>query len=47
MEIRPYPKVNLQVIASNAAVVAFYRKLGYNVEERLSMGKVLQTRGPY
>ncbi|HOW72622.1 MAG TPA: hypothetical protein PKY77_18640 [Phycisphaerae bacterium] len=47
MEIRPCPKVNLQVVASNAAVVTFYRKLGYHVEEPVSMGKVLQTRGPY
>jgi ribosomal protein S18 acetylase RimI-like enzyme len=37
------PKVNLQVLASNAATVAFYRGLGYDVEERLSMGKVLGT----
>ena len=35
------PKVNLQVRASNAAVVAFYRALGYAVEERVSMGKRL------
>jgi ribosomal protein S18 acetylase RimI-like enzyme len=35
------PKVNLQVRASNEAVVAFYRKLGYAVEERVSMGKRL------
>ena len=34
-------KVNLQVLASNAAVVAFYEKLGYRVEDRVSMGKVL------
>jgi ribosomal protein S18 acetylase RimI-like enzyme len=35
------PKVNLQVRASNAAVVAFYRSLGYEAEERLSMGRRL------
>jgi ribosomal protein S18 acetylase RimI-like enzyme len=35
------PKVNLQVRASNEQVVAFYRKLGYAVEERVSMGKRL------
>jgi ribosomal protein S18 acetylase RimI-like enzyme len=34
-------KVNLQVRASNAGVVAFYEKLGYAVEERVSMGKRL------
>ena len=31
-------KVNLQVRAENAAVVAFYRSVGYQVEERVSMG---------
>ncbi len=36
------PKINLQVHSSNAAVVAFYEKLGYRVEERISMGKVLE-----
>ena len=35
------PKINLQILASNADVVAFYRKLGYQVEERINMGKVL------
>ena len=34
-------KVNLQVRASNKKVVAFYQKLGYTVEERISMGKRL------
>jgi ribosomal protein S18 acetylase RimI-like enzyme len=38
---RGCPKINLQVLASNAEVVAFYEKLGYAVEERVSMGKVL------
>ena len=33
------PKVNLQVVTSNAAVVGFYERLGYVVEERISMGK--------
>lgn len=36
-------KVNLQVRASNAEVVAFYEKLGYGVEERVSMGKRLYS----
>jgi len=34
-------KVNLQVRSSNAAVIAFYQKLGYQIEERVSMGKKL------
>jgi ribosomal protein S18 acetylase RimI-like enzyme len=34
-------KINLQVRASNQGVVAFYEKLGYAVEERVSMGKRL------
>ena len=34
-------KVNLQVRTSNAEVIAFYEKLGYAVEERVSMGKRL------
>jgi ribosomal protein S18 acetylase RimI-like enzyme len=35
------PKINLQVLAANSEVVAFYQKLGYNAEERISMGKLL------
>lgn len=35
------PKVNLQVRSSNRDVVAFYRSVGYEVEERLSMGRRL------
>lgn len=38
---RDCPKINLQVLAANAGTVAFYQKLGYRVEERVSMGKVL------
>jgi ribosomal protein S18 acetylase RimI-like enzyme len=34
-------KVNLQVRTTNAAVVAFYEKLGFRVEELISMGKRL------
>ncbi len=36
------PKINLQVRPTNLAVVEFYRKLGYLVEESISMGKRLQ-----
>jgi ribosomal protein S18 acetylase RimI-like enzyme len=35
------PKVNLQVRATNAVVISFYRTLGYAVEERVSFGKQL------
>jgi ribosomal protein S18 acetylase RimI-like enzyme len=35
------PKLNLQVRATNAAVIAFYERLGYAIEERVSMGKRL------
>jgi ribosomal protein S18 acetylase RimI-like enzyme len=35
------PKVNLQVRATNSDVVEFYRKAGYALEERISLGKHL------
>ena len=35
------PKVNLQVRAGNEDVIAFYRRLGYAVEEQVSLGKRL------
>jgi ribosomal protein S18 acetylase RimI-like enzyme len=35
------PKVNLQVRADNAAVIALYRRLGYAVEDRVSLGRRL------
>ena len=38
---RGCPKLNLQVRSTNEEVVAFYRKLGYEVEERASLGKRL------
>jgi ribosomal protein S18 acetylase RimI-like enzyme len=34
-------KLNLQVRAENRQVVEFYRRLGYQVEERVSMAKRL------
>ena len=34
-------KINLQLLASNAATAAFYASMGYAVEPRVSMGKVL------
>lgn len=40
------PKVNLQVRASNSDVIAFYRRLGYSVDEVVSMGKRLERDDP-
>lgn len=34
-------KVNLQVLPSNVGVIEFYEKLGFSVEDRVSMGKRL------
>ncbi len=34
-------KVNLQVRSGNDAVVGFYRELGFDVEPRISLGKLL------
>src|SRR5512143_2743201 len=39
--IRGCPKIDLQIVADNAAVAAFYARLGYAVEPRISMGKCL------
>lgn len=36
-------KLNLQVRSSNTEVVEFYKRLGYKVEERVSMGKLLDS----
>ena len=38
-------KINLQVRSTNAAVVAFYKELGYEIEERISMGKRFANTG--
>lgn len=35
------PKINLQVLPQNDAVVEFYERLGYVAEPRISMGKCL------
>lgn len=34
-------KVNLQIVSSNQSITDFYEKLGYQVEPRISMGKLL------
>ena len=38
---RDCPKVNLQILDSNRAVIAFYRRHGFVVEDRVSMGRPL------
>jgi ribosomal protein S18 acetylase RimI-like enzyme len=36
------PKLNLQVRGSNRRAVGFYESLGYDTEDRVSMGKLLE-----
>lgn len=35
-------KLNLQVRKSNKGIVEFYKKLGYNIDDHVSMGKLLE-----
>ena len=44
MATRGCLKVNLQILESNAGVVAFYERLGYVVEPRIDMGRRLGMR---
>jgi len=34
-------KVNLQIRSGNPEVIAFYKKLGFEIEERVSMGRMI------
>ena len=43
LQVRGCPKVNLQIVAANRDVARFYERLGFAVEERVSMGKPLPT----
>jgi len=43
---RGCPKLNIQVRASNQAVLAFYRKIGYSIDEAVSLGKRLIPDSP-
>ncbi|HEX3150341.1 MAG TPA: GNAT family acetyltransferase [Gemmataceae bacterium] len=40
------PKINLQVRTSNVAVIEFYRRLGFAIDDVASMGKRLEHDGP-
>jgi ribosomal protein S18 acetylase RimI-like enzyme len=39
-------KINLQIVGGNEAVTAFYESLGYAVEKRVSMGKIVSQNIP-
>ena len=40
------PKINLQVRTMNQGVIAFYRRLGYALDEVVSLGRRLEHDGP-
>ena len=40
------PKINLQVRSGNAEAIEFYRRVGYGVDEVISLGKRLIPDGP-
>jgi ribosomal protein S18 acetylase RimI-like enzyme len=40
------PKINLQVRTSNTGVIEFYRRLGYAVDDVVSLGKRLEKDDP-
>lgn len=37
------PKINLQVRSTNTGVIEFYEKIGYRVDDVVSLGKRLET----
>lgn len=41
------PKINLQVRATNQAVIQFYRSLGYTEDHVIGLGKRLEVDEPY
>lgn len=43
---RGCPKLNLQVRTSNTAVIAFYERLGYQLDDAVGLGKRLIPDGP-
>ena len=40
------PKINLQVRASNADVIEFYKSIGFSIDDVVSMGKRLEQDHP-
>lgn len=41
LTVRGCPKLNIQVRSGNSEVLEFYRKIGYSVDETVSLGKRL------
>ena len=44
---RGCPKINLQVRAANKKAVEFYKRIGFSLDDVLSMGKRLATDEPF
>ena len=43
---RGCPKINLQVRGSNPESIAFYERIGYRIDDAVSLGKRLEDDGP-
>jgi ribosomal protein S18 acetylase RimI-like enzyme len=41
------PKINLQVRTANAQVIEFYKTIGFQIDDVVSMGKRLETDEPF
>jgi len=41
------PKINLQIRSTNTEVIAFYKSIGYRVDDVVSMSKRLGADEPY
>ncbi|MEY4484588.1 MAG: hypothetical protein RL693_2040 [Verrucomicrobiota bacterium] len=44
---RGCPKINLQIRSTNQSVIAFYKSLGFAIDEAVSMGKRLEFDEPF
>jgi len=40
------PKINLQVRTANTAAIEFYRRIGFAIDDVVSLGKRLEHDGP-
>lgn len=47
LRARGCPKINLQARTSNEQVIAFYQRLGFGIDDCVSMGKRLVVDEPY